>query len=98
MNYTQIQDVIVPTKGVGKYFVITLIQLSLPGTSATFYWQVLNETTQPGNEADEQPSKFPGSMVLEGNLTMNEEEYALWGTDDNYVINWALEKLNFQKI
>jgi hypothetical protein len=98
MNYTQIEDVNVPTKGIGKYFVITLIQLSLPGTSATFYWQVLNQVTQPGNEADEQPITVPGSTVLEGNLTMNEQEYALWGTDDNYAIDWALEKLNFQKI
>lgn len=98
MNYTQIQDVIVPTKDVGKYFGITLINLSLPGTSATFYWQVLNQTTQPGSEADEQPTKSPGFMVLEGNLTMNEQEYALWGTDDSYVIDWALAKLNFQTI
>lgn len=24
---------------------------------------------------------------------MTEEEYALWGTDDNYVMTWALAKL-----
>lgn len=98
MNYTEIQDVIVPTKGVGRYFVITLIQLSLPGTSATFYWQVFDKIIQDESESGEHSTTFHGSMLLEGNLTMNEEEYALWGTDDSYVINWALEKLNLQKI
>ena len=26
-------------------------------------------------------------------LTMENEEYKLWGDDDNYIINWITEKL-----
>ena len=94
---TKIQDVIVPTKGVGKYFFIRVINIELPGSDATFYWEVLTEQTEP-YESDEQPVKYPGTVILNGNLFMSTSEYMQWGTDDQYVINWALQQLGFTKL
>jgi hypothetical protein len=92
----KIQDINIPTKGIGKYFLIKVISLDLPNSTPTFYWQVQTEFIDIG-EADEQPTAMPGFNVIEGNLTMTESEYALWGTDDNYVVDWALEKLGFTR-
>lgn len=94
----QIQDINVPTKGLAKYFNLTLLNLPLPGTNPTFYWSIYSEVVIPAAESDEQPIKQLGAILLEGNLQMTEAEYAQWGTDDNYAIDWALNKLNFIKI
>ena len=93
----KIKDINIPTKGVGKYFFIRVINLELPNNTPTFYWQVMTEIADI-SEADEQPTYIPGIQVLEGNLSMTESEYALWGTDDNYVVDWALNQLNFQRL
>jgi hypothetical protein len=89
----QIQDVTVPTKGVGKYFSLMSLNIPLPGTTASFYWSVYSET----ETQEPEPKKQPGSVVLEGNLTMDAETYAQWGTDDDYAIDWALNQLGFQR-
>lgn len=94
----RIEDVTVPTKGVAKFFNLTLLTLPLPGTTPTFYWSIHSEVVIPAAESDEQPTKEPGVSLLEGNLSMTQEEYSQWGTDDTYAINWALQKLNFIKL
>jgi hypothetical protein len=93
MNFIEVADVIVPTKGIGKYFSIMLLNLDLPGTNPSFYWELKSEIVHTDSE-----EKYPYQVVLNGNLSMTPQEYSQWGTDDNYVINWALQKLNFTKI
>jgi hypothetical protein len=39
-----------------------------------------------------------GLSALEGNLSMSEEIYSQWGTDDNFVIDWVLNELNLQRL
>ena len=90
----KIQDVNVPTKGVGKYFSLMSLNIPLPGTTASFYWAVYSET----ETQDPEPKKQPGSVILDGNITMPEAIYAEWGTDDDFAINWALNELGFQKL
>ena len=89
----KIQAVDVPTKGVGKYFGITCLQINLKKNSEaapSFYWEV--KTALP-YAVDEVQTEIPGVTVLEGNLAMTKEEYALWSNDDSYAIDWALAKL-----
>ena len=91
----KIQDEVVPTKGTGKYFEIQALNFPMNPTSVSFYWQVFNEETiQNGEET----VTGRGVSILEGNLSMTAEEYTLWGTDDAYVIDWALAKLGFVEI
>jgi hypothetical protein len=88
----KIEDVIVPTKGTAKYFNISALNFPMNPTSVTFYWQILSEVEEI---QDELVTTKPGSSLMDGNLTMNQEEYAAWGDDDTYVINWALSELGF---
>ena len=58
------------------------INVSL-NTSATFYYQLLSETTEG----------VVGNQLAQGNLTMTGEAYADW-TVDNYAWDWVAEQLN----
>ena len=95
---TKIEDVIVPSRGTGKYFGIKCLQIDIAKNTAvapSFYWHVKTEDTQLVSDVE---TVVPGVTILDGNLSMTSEEYALWGTDDSYVIDWALAKLGFVEI
>lgn len=85
----KIQDVIVPTKGNAKYFNIIALNFPMNPTSVSFYWQIFSETQ---NEAGD---LIPGSALMDGNLTMDQQTYNNWGSDDSYVTTWACNELNF---
>jgi hypothetical protein len=53
------------------------------GTSATFYYQLLSQTTE-GNV---------GQQVAQGNLNMSGEAYTQWEVD-SYAWDWVAEQLN----
>ena len=91
----KIQDVVVPTKGTAKYFNIIALNFPMNPTSVTFYWQIFSEVEET---EDELVVSKPGSSLMDGNLVMNAEQYALWSTDDSYVTNWALVELGFTKL
>jgi hypothetical protein len=80
---TTIQPIIVPTKGEGTIFQIDALNFPMNPTSVVFYWQVLSVTDETY------------TSVLQGNLTMNSETYSQWNNDDNFVIQWACNLLNF---
>ena len=86
---TEIQPVIVPTKGAGKYFDIIALNFPMDPQSVTFYWQVFSQVT------NEDAALVPGQCILDGNLTMDQQTYAGWGTNDEYVIDWACDQLGF---
>ena len=91
----KILDVIVPTKGTAKYFNIIALNFPMNPTSVTFYWQIFSEVEET---EDELVVSKPGSSLMDGNLVMNAEQYALWSTDDSYVTDWALAELGFTKL
>lgn len=80
---THIQPIQIPTKGEGTLFQISALNFPMNPTSVTFYWQVLSVTEDSFNS------------VLEGNVSMDAETYSQWNNDDNFVINWACNLLNF---
>lgn len=90
----KIQDVIVPTKGTAKYFNVIALNFPMNPSSVTFYWQICSEVEET---EDEVVVSKPGPSLMDGNLSMNQEQYALWSTDDTYVIDWALAELGFTK-
>lgn len=93
-----IKPVILPSVGTAKYFDIVLLNQSLPAKTAKFHWTVYSEIVIPADELDEQPTKKIGALLLGGSLDMNESDYAQWGTDDNYAVDWAMKKLNFKRL
>ena len=93
----KIQDVVVPTKGTGKYLNVRVLPFDLePTNGIQLYWAVLAETTSTNEEGVEEVN--PGPMLLEGNLNFPQDQYELWGTDDSFVTDWALTELNLTKI
>ena len=96
-----IKPIEIPTKGIGKYFDIDCIRIKIKSDSQstpTFVWSVMTEVVEEPSEADEQVVKYPGETILQGNIQMTLEEYAMWSNDDNYVIDWGLEKLGFIRL
>lgn len=94
----EIKPIEVPTKGIGKYFSIKSHQIDINVKSEAtpvFYWEVRAAIPYA---IDSTPSEILGATVLEGNIQMTKEEYSEWTSDDNYVIDWALAKLGFEKI
>ena len=93
----KIEDLVVPTKGTGKYLEVRALTFNLTPTSGiSLYWAVYTENTSTDEAGVE--TKTPGSIVLEGNLHMPQEKYELWGTDDTFVIDWAAEELHLTLI
>jgi hypothetical protein len=88
----KIEDLVVPTKGTGKYLEVRALTFNLTPTSGiTLYWAIYTEQTY--TNAEEVEVSGPGSIVLEGNLHMPQEQYELWGTDDTFVIEWVAAQL-----
>ena len=93
----KIQDIVVPTKGTGKYLEVRALTFNLtPTNGISLYWAIYSEQTNTDEEGIE--TKTPGSIILEGNLHMPQEKYELWGTDDTFVIDWAAEELHLTLI
>ena len=88
----KIQDVIVPTKGTGKYLEVRALTFNLtPTNGISLYWAIHDEKTV---EEEGVETKVPGAMLLDGNLHMPQEQYDQWGTDDSVVVSWAATELN----
>jgi hypothetical protein len=93
----KIQDIVVPTKGTGKYLEVRALTFNLtPTNGISLYWAIYTEQTNTDEEGVE--TKTPGSIILEGNLSFPQDQYELWGTDDSFVTDWALTELNLTKI
>jgi hypothetical protein len=87
----KIQPEVVPTKGTGIYFNLLALNFPMNPTSVSFYWQLFTEDI-----VEEQ--SVPAVCILDGNLTMNQETYSQWASDDDYCYEWALNELGFTKI
>lgn len=91
----KIEDLIVPTKGTGKYLNVRVLPFDLtPTDGITLYWAIQAETPSvnpEGVETSVEPG--PGAVLLEGNLHFPQDKYEEWGTDDTFVTNWAAEQL-----
>ena len=87
---TTIQPISVPTKGEGTIFQIrsngNIINPSSP-QPPTFYWEVLEET-----KTDDITNY---TTILNGGLSMDVETYNQWGENDEFIIQWACNLLNF---
>lgn len=94
----EIQDVVVPTKGTGKYLNTTVLNFQIePTNGVALYWQIFSQTTVLNPETQEEETR-PGSMLLDGNLQYPQADYETWGTDDSVVTDWVMEQLNLTPV
>ena len=97
-----INDVVVPTKGTGKYLNVKALSFDLsPTAGITLYWSLHKEETvlDASEDAEEGATiTIPGATLMEGNLSYPQSEYDTWSTDDTVVTDWALTELGFTKV
>jgi len=92
-----IQNLDIPTKGVGKYLAIRVLSFDLkPNTSVKISWSVHNEVD--GVDSEGVSTKVPGKILTRGILDLPIATYNSWGTDDDLIIDWVLEELNIIKL
>ena len=66
-----IEPVVFPlNEGTATRLTVLVLNFPTDATTATTYYQLLTEE---------------GAQLRQGNYTMTEEEFAAWGTDNNYV-------------
>lgn len=98
----KIQDVVVPTKGTGKYLNVRVLNFDLePTNGISLYWAIHKEVLVPDESegaAEGDTVSQPGAALLEGNLSFPQEEYNTWGTDDSHVTDWVITELNLTKV
>ena len=74
-----------------EYFQVTGINDNYE-SSATNYWALFTKVTTDGVDS-------MGEQVSQGNLTINSEDYILWGDQpamaiNAWIYNWSAEQLN----
>ena len=80
---TKIQSVAFPILGTATKLDLIVLNFAMDATLAHFYYCLYS--------ADD-------AKIIDGNISMTEEEFNQWGADNEYCINWACNKLNLTKI
>lgn len=67
--------------------------------SATFYYSLLAATIVPETVSENAdltptPSEGSGAQLAQGNLTLGPDEYSTWNGSNDWIMDWAAEKLN----
>lgn len=86
----KIQPLVFPIKGIATNFELIVNAFSMDAKTANFHYRLTSD-------GDLQLLKA-GKVIDEGNLTMTNEEFAEWGADNNYCIQWAANKLGITLI
>jgi hypothetical protein len=80
----KITPITIPTKGIATNLNLVVLNFSMEDTTATFYYTLTKDFNYGENS---------NNVLLEGNIQMTEEEFSQWGTDNNYCLLWAANKL-----
>jgi hypothetical protein len=58
---------------------------------------VLNVELNVSANIDVQLLNSEGNIVDVKHLTLSQPDYSLWGTDDEFIVNWSLNQLGLTK-
>jgi hypothetical protein len=86
----KIQPIVFPIKGTATELELRVNGFSMEAKSAIFHYRLIDNTKPE--------SMGINKLIDEGNLSMTKEEFALWGADNNYCIEWAAKKLGLTLI
>lgn len=79
----QIKPIQFPILGTATKLNLIVLNFTMEATTANFYYCLYDAND---------------NKIIDGNISMTEQEFAQWGADNNYCINWACNKLNLQLI
>lgn len=80
-----IQPITIPTQGIATNLILKCLTLDMTANSAEFYYELVTDVLPEYNNSY--------NVLVYGNLSMNESDFAGWGSDNSYCINWAANKL-----
>lgn len=83
----QIQPITIPTQGEANNLLLRVLPFDMDATSCSFYYELQNIS----------PDGVPKSLI-QGNLNMDETDFANWAADNNYCLIWAANKLGITLI
>lgn len=86
----KIEPVVFPIKGTATELEVRVNSFSMEANTADFHYRL---TT-----SGDLQKLLPKKLIDEGNLSMTESEFAQWGADNNYCIQWAANKLGLTLI
>lgn len=86
----KIQPIVFPIKGTATELEVKVNSFSMEAKNADFHYRL----TDSGDLATLRSKK----VIDEGNISMTEQEFAEWGADNNYCIQWAANKLGITLI
>lgn len=78
----KIQPITFPILGTANEFNLKVLPFRMEDKQCAFYYEIL-KVEEDGKE----------QVFTSGNLEMTEAEFAGWGADNNYCLNWAAQKL-----
>lgn len=86
----KIQQITLPILGTANNLLLRVLPFDMEAKTASFYYELQNITeTQFGNDI---------KIIHSGNAEMTESEYALWGSDNSYCLQWIANKLGITLI
>lgn len=91
-NYTQIEPIDFPTKGIGNYIKIIADSFILGADNVSLNWYIYNDI-----DVQDAPPPQEGNLITSGSIIMSGNDLANWGADDNVAINYVLNSLNLIK-
>jgi hypothetical protein len=86
----KIQPIVFPIKGTATELELKVNGFLMEAKTADFHYRLIDS-------GDLQMLKAK-KVIAEGNLLMTKEEFAQWGADNNYCIEWAAYKLGLTLI
>jgi hypothetical protein len=78
---TTIKPITFPILGIATKLDLIVLNFAMDATTASFYYCLYASD---------------GKKIIDGNITMTDSEFALWGADNSYCISWACQKLGLQ--
>jgi hypothetical protein len=92
-NYTEIQPINFPTKGIGKYIKIVADSFVLGANEVSLNWFIYDDINVEGA-----PPPQEGKLITSDTIVMKNGELSEWGSDDNVAIDYVLNVLGLSKI
>ena len=86
----KIELVVFPINGIATELELKVLGFSMDAKTAEFHYRLTDS-------GDLQMLKAK-KVIDEGNLSMTQEEFAQWGADNSYCIEWAAYKLGLTLI
>lgn len=87
----KIQPINFPILGTGTELLLKVLSLDMEATTANFNYQILSDETFG-------PMNAERKILADGFIEMNEADYAAWGADNQYCLEWAANKLGLTLI